>query len=215
MIDLATLRDELRLLVIAGPPVVPVARLVPSCRAAVEGGATAVQVRLKGVGAGETLALAERLVAELDVPVWVNDRADVALAAGACGVHVGQDDIPPIAVRALAGDRLLVGISAGNATEAETAQAAPVDYWSIGAVFPTGTKADAGDPIGLDGFRVLRRMAPAGMPVLAIGGIEADRVPDLVRAGACGVAVSRAVLGAVDIARAARDLRRALDAALP
>lgn len=205
---------ELRLLIIAGPPVVPLDRLVASCRAAVDGGATAVQLRVKAAGAGRVLALAEQLVAELAVPVWVNDRADVALAAGARGVHVGQDDAPPAAVRAMAGDRLLIGISAGNEAEAAVARAAPVDYWSVGSVFRTGTKPDAGEPIGVEEFAALRHLAPPRMPVLAIGGITADRVSAVTGAGATGVAVSSAVLGAPDIAGAAGRFREALDAAL-
>jgi thiamine-phosphate pyrophosphorylase len=126
--------DELRLLAIAGPPTVEPQRLVEVCREAVEGGVTGVQVRVKHASAADLQRLTESLRAALTVPVWVNDRADVALAAGACGVHVGADDLPPSAVRALAGDALRVGISVGKPEEAQAARRGAVDYWSIGSI---------------------------------------------------------------------------------
>ena len=202
---------ELRLLAIAGPPTVEPARLLDACGAAVAGGVTAVQLRIKGAAAGELLELALQLVEELPVPVWVNDRADVALAAGARGVHVGADDLAPAAVREFAGDRLKIGVSVGNDAEAEAALAGGADYWSIGAMFATGTKPDAGDPIGPAGLRRLAARAPAGLPVMAIGGIAAQNVSEVIAAGAVGVAVSAAVFSAADVEGAARALREAMD----
>jgi thiamine-phosphate pyrophosphorylase len=208
------LADELRLLAIAGPPVLEPARLVDACRVAVEGGVTAVQLRVKGAPAASLLHLAESLRATLPVPVWVNDRADVALAAGASGVHLGADDLPPAAVRALAGDALLVGVSVGTPEEAEAALRAPAHYWSIGSIYATTTKPDAGAPIGTEGFRRLASLAPEGMPVVAIGGITAENAGDVIAAGAVGVAVSGGVFGAADVRQAARRIRDAIDAAL-
>jgi thiamine-phosphate pyrophosphorylase len=208
------LADDLKLLAIAGPPVVEPPRLVEACRAAVEGGVTAVQVRVKHASAADLLHLTEALRATLAVPVWVNDRADVALAAGAYGVHVGADDLPPTAVRALAGDALHVGVSVGTPEEAEAVTDGAVDYWSIGSIYATTTKPDAGAPIGAEGFRRLASLAPSGMPVIAIGGIGANNAGEIIRAGAVGVAVSSAVFGVGDVREAARRLRDAVDDAL-
>ena len=206
--------DELKLLAIAGPPVVEPSRIVDACRAAVEGGVTAVQLRVKHAPAARLLRLAESLRSALTVPLWVNDRADVALAAGASGVHLGADDLPPAAVRALAGDALRVGVSVGTVDEAEAALKSPVHYWSIGSIYATSTKPDAGAPIGTDGFRRLAGRAPEGMPVVAIGGITAENATAVIAAGAVGVAVSGAVFGAGDVQQAARRMRDAVDAAL-
>jgi thiamine-phosphate pyrophosphorylase len=206
------MRSELRLLAIAGPPVLPLSGLVEACHAAAAGGVTAVQLRLKDAPAATLLEYATALCTSLPIPVWVNDRADVALAAGARGVHVGSEDIPPWAVRAFAGDALRIGISVGDRAEASAALEASVDYWSIGSVCATGTKPDAGAPIGVGGFRALAALAPEGVPVLAIGGIGAENLEEVLAAGAHGVAVSQAVFGAADVAGAARALRDVIDA---
>ena len=206
------MRSDLRLLAIAGPPVLQLRDLVSMCQRAADGGVTAVQLRIKEAPAATLLAVATELCATLGIPVWVNDRADVALAAGASGVHVGTDDIPPAAVRAFAGDRLQVGASVGDREEAARVLAAGVDYWSIGAVYATGTKPDAGAPIGPDGFRALADLAPAGMTTIAIGGIGVDNVAEVLAVGAHGVAVSQAVFGAPDVRRAAQAIRDVIDA---
>jgi thiamine-phosphate diphosphorylase len=206
--------DELRLLAIAGPPVLPVSRLTDACRAAEAGGVTAIQLRVKGATAGSLLGWTEELCATLTIPVYVNDRADVALIGKATGVHVGADDIPPAAVRELAGHALRVGVSVGNAVEADAARRDDVDYWSIGSVFGTETKPDAGAAIGVQGFRDLASRAPEAMTVLAIGGIARENLAEVLVAGAHGVAVSRAVFGSRHIERAARALRAAIDDAL-
>jgi thiamine-phosphate diphosphorylase len=187
---------------------------VAAARAAQAGGATAIQLRMKGAAAGPMLALARRLGQALAVPLYLNDRADVAWAAGAAGVHVGADDLPAAALRATARPPFRIGVSVGTPAEAEAALHADPDYWSIGSVFPTPSKPDAGAPIGVEGFRRLAALAPAGMPVIAIGGITADRVAPVIGAGAAGVAVIGAIFGAVDIERAARRLRDAVDEAL-
>lgn len=202
----------LRLLAIVGPPLVALDRVVDACRAAERGGVTAVQLRVKSASAGLLYETAVALRRQLSVPLWINDRADVALAAGAHGVHVGTDDVPPGAVRAFAGSSLAIGMSVGDAAEARAALTAEVDYWSVGAVYATGTKPDAGAPIGIAGFRRLAALAPEGMPVLAIGGISENRLSEVLDAGACGVAVSHAIFGTEDAVAAARRLRAVIDA---
>lgn len=205
---------DLRLLAIAGPPVLELTNLIEACGAAEAGGVTAVQIRAKGTPAARLLELTEALCATLTVPVYVNDRADIALAAGAHGVHVGAEDLTPSAVRDFAGDALRVGVSVGNEEEAARALVEAVDYWSIGSVFATGTKPDAGDPIGTEGFRALADHAPEGMTVIAIGGITADNVAAVMGAGADGVAVSHGIFGVGDVERSTRAIRAAIEGAI-
>lgn len=170
-----------------------------------------MQLRWKDAPAGELLLLAEALVTALTVPAYVNDRADVAWLAGAAGVHVGADDVPPSRIRTFAPRPFRIGVSAGTAAEADAVRGADVDYWSIGAVFATGTKPDAGAPIGVAGFRALAARAPAGMPVIAIGGVDMTNAARVLAAGAAGVAVSSAIFSAPDVAAAARALRDVVD----
>lgn len=206
--------SEVRLLAIAGPPVLELTALVDACLAAEAGGVTAVQLRAKHVPAARVLELTESLRDLLTVPVYVNDRADVALAGGVRGVHVGAEDLSPSAVRDLVGDSLRIGVSVGNEEEATRARGQQVDYWSIGSIYHTGTKPDAGAPIGPDGFRSLAGRAPEEMTVIAIGGITESNVVEVVGAGADGVAVSSAVFGAQDVESAARAMRRIIEDAL-
>jgi thiamine-phosphate diphosphorylase len=182
---------------------------VVACRAAVAGGATAIQVRWKDGAPNQVAELTRALVAALAVPVLVNDRVDVALAAGAAGAHLGQDDVPLGAVRPHLPPGFLLGLSVGTADEAAAATAVAADYWSIGPVYGTGSKSDAGAPLGPDGLSRLAALAPAGMPVLGIGGITADNAGPVLRAGAMGVAVIGAVWTASDPTAAARALRLA------
>ena len=183
---------------------------VAVCRAAVQGGATMIQVRWKHGSPRELVALTRALVQAVPVPVVVNDRADVALVAGASGAHLGQDDVPPTAVRPHAPPGFILGTSVGSPEEARGSLGWPVDYWSIGPCYGTSNKPDAGPPLGPDGFAKLARLAPARMPVIGIGGIDATRAPAIVRAGAVGVAVIGAVLSAPDALVAARSITTAL-----
>src|SRR6266571_2155224 len=159
----------------------------------------------------DTLALARALVGALSVPVIVNDRVDVALAAGAAGAHLGQDDPPLDRLRPHLPHGFVLGISVGSPAEAARVGAWPADYWSVGPCFATGNKADAGTPLGPEGFAALARLAPGGLPVIAIGGITPANVGALAKAGAAGVAVIGAVWGgeANDPAAATRALRAA------
>jgi thiamine-phosphate diphosphorylase len=208
------LKPDLRLLAILDPGVLGGRDLVLAARAAEAGGATAMQLRMKRAGAGAVLAAARRLRAELTVPLYINDRADVAWAVQAHGVHVGAEDLPADALRPVAPRGFAIGVSVGSPAEADAARRARSDYWSIGSVFATTTKPDAGEPIGRSGFRALAALAPAGMPVIGIGGITADNAGELIRAGAHGVAVISAIFARADIEAAARDLRTAVDGAL-
>ena len=173
-----------------------------------------VQVRGKDTPVPDLVALARALIAELAVPVLVNDRVDVALVAGAAGAHLGQDDVPLDAVRPVVPPGFLLGISVGSPAEAERARGMQADYWSIGPCFATTNKADAGAPLAATGFAALARQA-SGVPVIGIGGITAANAGSIVRAGAAGVAVIHAVLGAADAAAAAADVRRAVASAFP
>lgn len=169
---------------------------------AVRGGATSVQLRLKAAPAIEILALARRLVAVLEVPLLINDRPDIARAAGAAGVHLGPDDLSPALARRVLGDRAIIGASVGN--EGESLLAIGADYWGIGPWRQTGTKPDAGASLGAEGFARLVKEAGA-TPAIAIGGITADDAAAVRAAGGAGVAVVSAILGAPDPEAAARE----------
>jgi len=176
--------------------------------AAVAGGADCLQLREKRLDAGPLLERAEALVAlarPAGVAVIVNDRPDVALAAGADGVHLGQTDLPPDRTRRVAGRRLLVGVSTSNLAEAEAAVRAGADYVGAGPMFETRTKSK--DRIA--GPAYLRQLTGAwpGLPHLAIGGVTPAGIQRLVAAGARGVAVSRAVCCAEDPAAVCRTIR--------
>lgn len=180
---------------------------------AVAGGVTLVQLREKPAPTQRVTELARALLGllrPLGVPLIVNDDLDAALASGADGLHVGQDDPPPALVRRrLPPDRIL-GLSVGNAAEALTADPGLVDYVGLGPVFATPTKGDAGQPLGLEGLAALRRQV-AGLPAVAIGGIKADQAAAVMAAGVEGIAVVSAITAAPDPRAAAAALRRALE----
>ena len=199
-------------MVITDPVLLKGRDAVAVCRAAAQGGATMIQVRWKDGSPDEVLELTRALVAALPVPVLVNDRADIALAAGAAGAHLGWDDVPLTALRRHLPPGFLLGISVGTPEEAERAAAFPADYWSVGPCFATPTKRDAGPPLGPEGFAALARRAPEGVPVIGIGGVTAANATGVIRAGAVGVAVIGAVLSAPDPEAAARALAAAAHA---
>jgi thiamine-phosphate pyrophosphorylase len=208
-----TLANQLRLMVITDPALLHGRDAVDVCRRATAGGATMVQVRWKDGTPREMLQLARELVRALPIPVLVNDRVDVALAAGAAGAHLGQDDPPLDALRPEVPPGFLLGISVGSVLEAERVRGWPADYWSVGPCFGTGNKRVAGSPLGPDGFAALARLAPEGMPVLGIGGITGGTAAEIIRAGAVGIAVIGAVMGAPDPEVAARELSVAVSPA--
>lgn len=177
--------------------------------AAVAGGATMIQLRLKEESARSLVEIARTLRDMVpDVPLIINDRADVALAAGADGVHVGVDDLSPAALRRFAPAGFIIGASVGDDDEID--RAAGADYVGIGPVYATGSKADAGMAIGAQRFGELARRC--GVPAVAIGGISSDTATAVMAAGASGVAVINAIFGSSDPTQAALSLRAALDA---
>jgi thiamine-phosphate pyrophosphorylase len=205
---------DLRLLAVLDPAALPGRDLVSAALAAEAGGATALQLRMKQAPAAAVFAAARQLVSALTIPVMINDRADVALAVRAQGVHLGQDDIPAGPLRALVPPAFEIGLSVGSAGEAEVALGARPDYWSVGPLYRTASKADAGVPLGTGGFSRLAGLAPAGVPVIAIGGITSENAGEVIGAGAAGVAVIGALFSAPDVVSAARAMRTAIDAAL-
>lgn len=204
---------RLHVLVDPAHPAVAARGLAAFVRAVHAGGATVLQLRSKAASARQLVewgtglrALVDELAAQrAPFLYFVDDRVDVALATGADGVHVGQDDLPVAAVRRIA-PRLKVGLSVGDAQELARALAGPApDYLGVGPVYATASKADAGAPIGVAGVAAIGRGWP-GMPVVAIGGIEPANVAPLWAAGVAGVAVIGAVMNASDPAAACRQL---------
>jgi thiamine-phosphate pyrophosphorylase len=176
-----------------------------------DGGARLLQVRAKDVPDAVLLDAVRRTLAVArarGAAVVVNDRADVALAAGADGVHVGQDDLPPAECRRLLGASALVGFSTHRLEEVKAAAREPVDYVAFGPVFATTTKVDAQPVVGLEGLREARRHTPH--PLVAIGGITRENAAAAVSAGADGVAAIAALLGEDDVAAAVSGMQAAL-----
>jgi len=178
------------------------AGLIARASAAVHGGATCVQLRLKDVAARDLVSIARELVRAIGVQVLVNDRTDVAIAAGAAGVHLGVDDMPVSAARLIAPEGFIIGTSVGS--DDDVPLSAGADYVGIGPVFATNSKHDAGAPIGLHEFT--RLSVATGIPAVAIGGITAANARSAIEAGAVGVAVISSVFGANDPLAAAREL---------
>ena len=184
-------------------------------RAAVAGGVSAVQVRDKAAGRRElydlTLAVRDALADTPGVALIVNDAVDVALLAGADGVHVGQDDLPAAEVRGLIGPDLLLGLSIGCGADLERALTLPagtVDVVGIGPVWATPTKPDAAGQLGLAGVALLaERAGAAGLPSVAIGGISAANADAVWASGVDGICVVSEICAAPDPAQAARRLR--------
>lgn len=174
---------------------------------AVRGGATIVQLREKKADAREFLALAKALVAELHprgVPVIINDRADIALASGAAGLHVGQSDLPAAEARAILGAGAILGLSLESMGDLEAARHEDLDYLAASPVYATPTKTDTAPGWGLEGLAALK--AAAHLPVVAIGGIHQDNAVSIIRAGADGLAVVSEICSAPDPGLAAGNL---------
>ena len=168
----------------------------------VDGGACAVQLRVKRGSTRAFVELARALVAAVAVPFIVNDRLDVALVAGAAGVHLGQDDLPLAAARRAA-PGLLIGVSTHDPQQAAEAARAGADYLGFGPIFATATK-DNPDPVqGLEGL-ALAVQAAGSVPVVAIGGITPAHAAAIAATGAAAACAISAVNGAPDVASAAR-----------
>jgi len=194
--------------------------LADLARRVAEGGATLVQLRDK---TNETRAMItearaiKAALAPFKVPFVVNDRVDVALAAHADGVHLGQDDMAAEDARALLGPSAIIGLSIKSVEEAGVAPIECFDYAGVGGVYATLSKEQKSAPIGTEGFarvvRVLHGRAP-NLPIAGIAGIDAGNAAAVIAAGADGVAVISALFVAPDPTAAARELRRIVDAML-
>jgi thiamine-phosphate pyrophosphorylase len=187
--------------------------LLETVRASAQGGATIVQLRDPDAPARRLVAEARALIALLrpqGIPLIVNDRADVAVAADADGVHIGQKDLSARDVRKIVGPKKIVGLSVGSPAEfAASAEDLPfVDYLGVGPVRATATKADAGTAIGIGGVRAVQALTR--LPVVAIAGIDAALAGELIRAGADGVAVVSAICAAADPRAATRAIAEAV-----
>lgn len=183
--------------------------------AAVEGGAGVVQLREKELATRAFVESARRLKALLEprgIPLIVNDRVDVALAAGADGVHLGQEDMAYPDARALLGPDAIIGLSVETPEDVREAEGFDVDYLGVSPIFPTPTKTDTEGAWGLDGLAEVRRMSRHRL--VAIGGLNATNAADAIRAGADAVAVVSAICAAADPRRAAEELAAVVDAAL-
>jgi thiamine-phosphate pyrophosphorylase len=213
------MRVDLRLYAIVDPERTAGWSLPDLARRVAEGGATLVQFRDKRGDIRDLVAQARAIRAALlplRVPFIVNDRVDVALAANADGVHLGQEDIDPADARHLLGPQAIIGLSVKTPAEAQTAPLQHLDYVAVGGVFPTTSK-DNPKEIGVDGLRrivaAVRARAP-GFPVAAIAGITEANAADVIAAGADGIAVISALSFAPDPAEASGRLRGIVDAAL-
>jgi thiamine-phosphate pyrophosphorylase len=162
-----------------------------------DGGAIFVQLRDKHRSPADFYIEAKVALAvarQKSVTLIINDRVDIAMAIGAGGVHLGQEDLPPEAARRLLGDEAIIGYSTHNVSQAIDGAALPVDYIAIGPIFPTNTKANPDPVVGLDGLRGVRQALPAHMPLVAIGGITAENAATVIEAGADSVAIVSALL---------------------
>ena len=182
---------------------------VELARQALEGGAGMVQLRRKSASGQQLFEWALRiqeLCREQEALFIVNDRVDIALAMHADGVHLGQQDMPAAAARALLGPAAMIGVSVSCAEEAIKAAADGASYIGVGHIFPTFSKDKASPPLGTAAIKPIRNAAQ--LPVIAIGGIDLDNADDVIRAGASGIAVISAVSDSDDPATAARELVR-------
>lgn len=175
---------------------------------ALEGGVTLVQYRAKTASSAKMYAEALQLKALCDsfnVPLIINDRLDIAMAVGAAGVHLGQDDLPCAAARKILGEDYIIGVSAHNPAEAKAALQSGADYLGCGAVFGTATKADV-KKLGTEGLTAICR--EKGLPVVGIGGVTADNYREVRAAGADGAAIVSGILAQPDIRATVRAIAR-------
>ena len=181
--------------------------------AAIAGGADVLQLRDKEASSGRLYRVAlllRKLTRDAGIPFIVNDRLDIALATDADGVHVGQTDLPASVVREIMGPARILGVSVDTVEEAVLAERDGADYLGVGPVFEArGTKPDAGLPMGVDRIARIRRRC--GLPIVAIGGINAENARTVREAGADAAAVISAIVAADDIAHAARQLKHILE----
>jgi thiamine-phosphate pyrophosphorylase len=179
---------------------------------AVKGGVTMVQLREKDCSTLEFINLAillKRLLANYGVPLIINDRLDVALASGADGLHIGQQDMPYTIARRLIGKDKIIGLSVENVDQAKEANRLDVDYIGLSPVFVTGTKPELVNALGLDGVNRIASFSKHCM--VAIGGVHSGNAAAVLKAGANGLAVVSAIVSADDPMVAAREIRQVID----
>lgn len=202
---------------IVDPQIARGRQLAELAKAAAEGGATLIQYRAKDASTREMVREAKAIHAALagtGVPLLINDRIDVALAADAEGVHLGADDMELADARRLLGEAAIIGATLKHESELPYLASARIDYACIGGVFATQHKDNVDAPLGLDGYRDLReaaRSALGELPVGAIAGITADNAASVMAAGADGIAVIGAMFGGDDVAAATRKLKMAVE----
>lgn len=178
-------------------------------REAIAGGATVIQFREKEKTIREAAQVAlklRRMTWEAGVPLIVNDRVDVALAVQADGIHLGQEDMPFAEAKKIVPERMVIGVSAWNLSEALKAEHDGADYVGVGPIFKTRSKEGAREPIGVYGLGNVTSMV--SIPIVAIGGIDLGNVSDVLEEGVAGVAVISAVASAPDMREATRLLRQ-------
>ena len=181
-----------------------------TARESLEGGATAIQMRIKNASTREMIKVGKelrKLTKEYGALFFVDDRVDVALAVNADGVQVGPDDMPVTLVKEIA-PNLIIGASVYSLNGATRAEKDGADYLGAGAVFPTSTKKDA-RYLGLEGLKEILKSVK--IPVVAIGGINHENVEDVLKLGVDGIAVISSIVGAPDVKKATRDMRRIID----
>ncbi len=208
-------RVDLTLYHVTDAPLSATRGLIETVLAAVQGGATLIQLRDPEAKAGKLVEQGRALIEALrpsGVPLIVNDRPDVAMAIGAAGVHVGQGDLPAHLARRIMGPDAIVGLSIDHPDQMDHVPWGAVDHLGVGPVVSRGVKPDAAEPMGLDGLS--RCVLAARCPIVAIGGIGPGHARECVLAGADGVAVVAAIAGAPDPAAAARALKAEVAAAL-
>ncbi|EME29142.1 Thiamine-phosphate synthase [Galdieria sulphuraria] len=184
--------------------------LLEKVKAALSGGVTILQYRDKHNSTRDMIRMGKELLHlahSFQVPLLLNDRVDVALAIDADGVHIGQDDMPLVMARRLLGYGKIIGVSVGNEEEAIVAEQQGANYVGVGSIFATFSKADAGEPIGLQALRSIAS-AVSSIPVIAIGGINEQNASQCIQNGAKGVAVISAILSSNDPQQAAINLKK-------
>lgn len=207
---------DLSLYLVLDPDLCAGLGMVETTRAAVAGGVTMVQLRDKDAttaGRIETGRALRQVLAGTGVSLIVNDDVEAAVAIGADGVHVGQSDMDAKSARSLTGPDMILGLSAETEELAAAIDPALVDYAGIGPVFSTATKPDHKPPVGMDGLA--RLAATCRVPAVAIGGLKAAHVPEVLAAGAKGLAVVSAICGTPDPRAAARTLAKAIERERP
>jgi thiamine-phosphate pyrophosphorylase len=181
--------------------------LSEAVRLALKGGVKAVQLREKDLPVRELLGLARELrsiTREYGAKLIINDRVDVAMIVGADGVHLGHTSMPVEAVRKIVGRDMLIGVSTHNMDEAKAAQAGGADFITFGPIFETPSKVNYGKPVGVDAIKRLK--SGVNIQIFALGGINSGVIGNILDAGAHGISVISAVLGANDIRKAAESM---------